>query len=438
MSRGQHADRRDTGTPHPPGERGGSGPMPGGMLGGQREGAGYTGATPPPTSAPEWPRPQLIATIAELAAVAPILAAAPVLALDAEFFQVRARGPDDPTHRLSLLQIALDQPRVSYVVDALRIADLSPLAAPLADGGILKLFHGIGADARVLASRGLVARDTLDLEAVSRSIFGQRESGLQAMLQRASGVRLDKSLQRADWSRRPLTAAMIAYAARDAEMTLVLYAWLAERYPTAVALHRSPAEEPPPAVAAWILPYLEGARPRPVVLAVAEAGLGADVPAQQRALGAALGAVCHPPQRARVMRLITDLELVGLAPNLRPYLTSAASEERAGAARALGRLHDTAAAELIAPLLADPVQDVRQAAALALELLHGAPPAPRPPFRPHTGSLSGPSGPVRWTSGGTSGDTPDDDGAGWRSKLRARFGATSSPPLAADSASEEG
>ena len=177
--------------------------------------------------------------------MAPILAAAPVLALDAEFFQVRARGPDDPTHRLSLLQIALDQPRVSYVVDALRIADLSPLAAPLADGGILKLFHGIGADARVLASRGLVARDTLDLEAVSRSIFGQRESGLQAMLQRASGVRLDKSLQRADWSRRPLTAAMIAYAARDAEMTLVLYAWLAERYPTAVALHRSPAEEPP-------------------------------------------------------------------------------------------------------------------------------------------------------------------------------------------------
>ena len=438
MSRGQHADRRDTGTPHPSGERGGSGPMPGGMLGGQREGAGYTGATPPPTPAPEWPRPQLIATIAELAAVAPILAAAPVLALDAEFFQVRARGPDDPTHRLSLLQIALDQPRVSYVVDALRIADLSPLAAPLADGGILKLFHGIGADARVLASRGLVARDTLDLEAVSRSIFGQRESGLQAMLQRASGVRLDKSLQRADWSRRPLTAAMIAYAARDAEMTLVLYAWLAERYPTAVALHRSPAEEPPPAVAAWILPYLEGARPRPVVLAVAEAGLGADVPAQQRALGAALGAVCHPPQRARVMRLITDLELVGLAPDLRPYLTSAASEERAGAARALGRLHDTAAAELIAPLLADPVQDVRQAAALALELLHGAPPAPRPPFRPHTGSLSGPSGPVRWTSGGTSGDTPDDDGAGWRSKLRARFGATSSPPLAADSASEEG
>jgi len=201
MSRGQRMDRRDAGTPPPSGERDGM-PMPGGPYGGQRDNAGYTGATPPISPAPEWPRRQLIATHAELAAAVPLLAAAPVLALDAEFFQVRARGPDDPAHRLSLLQIALDRPRVSYVVDALRIADLSPLEAPLADAGILKLFHGIGADARVLASRGLVARNTLDLEAVSRSIFGQRESGLQAMLQRASGVRLDKSLQRADWSRR--------------------------------------------------------------------------------------------------------------------------------------------------------------------------------------------------------------------------------------------
>jgi len=435
MPRGQRTDRRDAGILPPSGERG-SAPMPGVLHAGQRDGAGYTGATPPTSPAPEWPRPQLIATAADLAAAMPILAAAPVLALDAEFFQLRARGPDDPAHRLSLLQIALDHPRASYVVDALRIADLGPLAAPLGNAGILKLFHGIGADARVLASRGLVARNTLDLEAVSRSIFGQRESGLQAMLQRASGVRLDKSLQRADWSRRPLTSAMIAYAARDAEMTFVLYAWLAAHYPAAVALHRSPAEEPLPAVAAWILPYLEGARPRPVVLAVAEAGLGADAPAQQRALGEALGAVRHPPQRARVMRLITDLELVGLAPDLRPYLTSAASEERAGAARALGRLHDIGAVELIAPLLADPVQDVRQAAALALELLHGTPPPPHPPFRPHTGGPSGPGGPVRWTSGGESGDTPDDDGAGWRSKLRARFG-TSPPALAADGSGEE-
>jgi len=78
------------------------------------------------------------------------------------------------------------------------------------------------------------------------------------------------------------------------------------------------------------------------------------------------------------------------------------------------------------------VQDVRQAAALALELLHGTPSPPRPPFRPHA---SGPSGPVRWTSGGESGDTAADDGAGWRSKLRASFGAAS-PAMTEDEPGE--
>ena len=38
------------------------------------------------------------------------------------------------------------------------------------------------------------------------------------MLQRAFHYRLDKSLQRTDWTRRPLPPAMVAYAARDAEM----------------------------------------------------------------------------------------------------------------------------------------------------------------------------------------------------------------------------
>src|SRR5262249_2206571 len=152
-------------------------------------------------------------------------------------------------------------------------------------------------------TRELVARNTLDLEAVSRSIFGQRESGLQAMLQRACGIRLDKGFQRADWSKRPLTPAMIAYAARDAEMTFALYGWLSLHYSWAIVLHAPIADEAPPPVAWWVAPYLEGARPRPAALAVSEAGLADDVAAQEVALRTALVAVRHPTQRARVMRL---------------------------------------------------------------------------------------------------------------------------------------
>ncbi|MGH2485350.1 MAG: HEAT repeat domain-containing protein, partial [Ktedonobacterales bacterium] len=206
-----------------------------------------------------------------------------------------------------------------------------------------------------------------------------------------------------------------AYAARDAEMTLVLYGWLRENYSWAVALHESAADEPPPEVAEWILPYLEGARPRPVALAVAEARIANNPPRQLDDVRAALLAVRHPNQRARVMRVITDLELARLAPDLRPYINAEASEERAGAIRAIGRLHDKSALPLIQPLLADPVQDVRQAAFLAVEQLSGS--ANRRPRR------ALPSGPVKWTSAADPREeTPSGDADDWRAKLRATFG----------------
>ena len=241
---------------------------------------GYRGELPPPLAPPPRTRWTFVERPDELLRTAAALRGATVLAIDAEFMQVRVRGPDDPSHRLALLQLAaMPGAEGAYVVDPLRLTDLSPLEEPLQDGRLLKLFHGSGADTRVLATRGLVARHTLDLEAVSRSIFGQRESSLQSMLLRACGVRLDKSLQRSDWTRRPLTPAMLAYAARDAAMTLVLYTWLAAHYPWAIALHEEPEDEVAPAVAAWISPFLEGSRSQRVEWAVAEAGLEGNSPA---------------------------------------------------------------------------------------------------------------------------------------------------------------
>ncbi len=375
----------------------------------------YRGASPALITPPIWHRRLFIDRPADLRAFAADLAHASVLAIDAEFVQnYHRRAPEDPTHRLTLLQFALDNDyRASYVVDALRLSDLSPLRDPLERGDILKLFHGMSSDIRVLASRGLVAHHTLDLEAVSRSLFGQRESGLQAMLHRATGERLDKSLQRADWSRRPLTPAMVAYAARDAEVTYVLYHWLLSHYPKAVSKFVMAAGDPPAQVAVWLRPYLESSRGRPIDMALAEAGLDNDIAAQIEALRQALVADLRPNQRARMMRLITDLELRELAPDLRAYLTSSASEERAGAARALGRLRVAAAIEEIRALQQDPVQDVRQASQTALGFLEGG-------AIPRTGLRSERHNGHRvWSSG-----QREDEAApaeAWRTALRARF-----------------
>ena len=336
-------------------------------------------------------------------------------------------------------------------MDALRLADLSPLQTPLHSAQTLKLFHGVSSDLRVLAARGLEVRHLLDLEAVSRAIFGQRESGLQTMLLRACNVRLDKSLQRADWSRRPLTTAMVAYAARDAEMTYALYDWLAANYAPYTALYEVPADDAPPPVAPWIAACLATGRSHSVEVALEEAGLLDQIAAQEEPLRQALALVRYPSQRARILRIITDLDLRSLASDIRPLLGALTAEERAGAARALGRLADRASTELVRPLLADPVADVRQAAQTALDFLRSGN-SPRPPVRmwsgnrqranqqasqTQAGQASGGRVSQRmWTSesprdettpgahtASTTSNASNGDTGDWRAVLRARFGA---------------
>jgi hypothetical protein len=385
---------------------------------------GYLGISAPPIEVPLWAQRRYIERPADLVALCHDLMDARVLALDAEFSQSPVRLPDGPSHHLSLLQLAVDHnARRSYVVDAQRIADLWPLQAPLQNAATLKLFHSMGSDARVLSSRGLVAVNTLDLEAVSRSLFGQRESGLRSMLLRSCNLWLDKSFQRADWSQRPLSLGMLAYAAQDAEMTLMLYHWLADNYDWAVRLHHIPGGEAPPPVADWILPFLEGSRPRHLALVPGQEGIITDITEEERSLRHALSVVYHPPQRARVIRLIVDLELRRLAPDLYPYLSSPASEERQSAVRGIGRLHEKSAIELVRPLLGDPVQEVRQAAKLALEQLQGSRPTAAP--HPHASART-PAGLVKWSS--ESHDTGSPAAGGWQDTLRAHFGLSPTPP----------
>ncbi len=405
----------------------------------------YSGASAPQMPLPTWKRRLFIDRPADLLAFVAEAKDARVLAIDTEFIETPYRRPTDPSHKLTLLQFAFDNDyRASYVVDALRLADLSPLQEILGRAETLKLFHDTSADKRVLATRGLVARQTLDLEAVSRSLFGGRASGLQAMLLRATGVRMDKSLQRADWGKRPLTSAMVAYAARDAEMTYTLYLWLKTNYPDQVARYIVPASAVSPDIASWLLASLEGGRSYTVEDALEDAGLTDDLNAQEAALRQALGVLRNPQQRAKVLRFIGDLALTALAPDVRPYLASSSAEERSGAARTLGKLRDKEAVEPLKLLITDPTPDVRQATTNALTAIASGEP-PRLPYRRGWGRLaqtvahrnesdSGTSGVApdsRWTDASrqrvwTSESAPDEaPGAApddWRAALRARFG----------------
>ena len=218
---------------------------------------GYLGPTPPPGQLPPKGQRAWVDHKEQLSHAVNVLTTSHVVAIDAEFTQSRSRaqGAGGTTvPRLALLQLAID--KHCFVVDALRLQDLSPLIDVIANPAIVVLLHGAGGDMRVMAERGLNVVHYYDLEAACRSIFGQHESSLASMLQRAFHMRLDKSLQRTDWTRRPLPPAMIAYAARDAEVTLALYHWLDEYYHPILQLHEN--TDQPDDVAPWIEPFLRG------------------------------------------------------------------------------------------------------------------------------------------------------------------------------------
>ena len=76
-----------------------------------------------------------------------LLKASNVIAVDAEFTLVRSAiqtNVSTTSQRLALLQLAID--KQCFVVDALRLHDLSPLAAVVADPSIIILLHGAGSD----------------------------------------------------------------------------------------------------------------------------------------------------------------------------------------------------------------------------------------------------------------------------------------------------
>src|SRR5436305_2866146 len=374
---------------------------------------GYLGPTPPLGQLPQKGERLWIDRPEELRRAANMLQQARVVAIDAEFTLVRSRTQSDVSSsapRLALLQLAIDGH--CYIVDTLRLVDLSPLTGVVGNPEIVVLLHGAGADLRVMAERGLEVVHYYDLEATSRSIFGQQESSLAAMLQRAFNYRLDKSLQRTDWMRRPLPSAMIAYAARDAEVTLALYYWLNQHYPTILKLHEYTGQSD--LVAPWIEPFLQGIVSVAAEVAVAEAKAQGVIKSKEQVYEdcrAALLMLMHPMRRSRLLRLIADLSLVQLAPDIQPLLQASASGERAGSARALGRLGIMSAKPLIRPLLQDPVYDVRKAAQTALGSLgEKAPRPPRPtPMRAVDGTRSWVVETIHQP------EVPDND---WRTRLR--------------------
>jgi ribonuclease D len=115
--------------------------------------------------------------------------------------------------KICLVQIAAGSE--CFLVDPLKITDLSPLALFLNNPEITKILHGADYDIRSLyRDYQFQIRNLFDTESGAR-FLGLKETGLGALLGARFQIQLDKRFQKKDWSKRPLTDPMSAYAAAD-------------------------------------------------------------------------------------------------------------------------------------------------------------------------------------------------------------------------------
>jgi ribonuclease D len=115
--------------------------------------------------------------------------------------------------RVYLLQ--LSTPSEHAVVDPLPIASPAGLGRLIEAPEVQVVFHDADYDLRLLRQDyGWKVRGLFDTR-VAAQLLGIKQFGLAALLEQYFGVKLDKKHQRADWSMRPLTPDMLAYAAQD-------------------------------------------------------------------------------------------------------------------------------------------------------------------------------------------------------------------------------
>ena len=117
------------------------------------------------------------------------------------------------SEQICLIQFSTD--KTDYLVDTLAGVDISGLKAVFADPKIEKIFHAAEYDILCLKrDYGLAFANLFDTMQAAR-ILGVEKLGLANLLADLYGIDHPKGLQKADWSKRPLTPEMCAYARMD-------------------------------------------------------------------------------------------------------------------------------------------------------------------------------------------------------------------------------
>jgi ribonuclease D len=138
------------------------------------------------------------------------------LALDTEFMRESTYHP-----QLCLIQVATVAD--CCLIDPLAGLDLAPLHELLLERTRLKILHAARQDLEVLSrAAGAVPGPLFDTQVAAAFLGFAPQIGYAELVARQLGHSIDKGQTRTDWSKRPLTAAQLAYAADDVRHLLTL------------------------------------------------------------------------------------------------------------------------------------------------------------------------------------------------------------------------
>ena len=132
-----------------------------------------------------------------------------VLAIDTEFLRERTYYA-----KLCLIQMATDSEVV--IVDPFEVTDLSVMKPLLEDPDVMKIFHAAGQDLEIIWHEvGCMPKPLFDTQVAAALLGHTQQIGYGALVHAVCGVQLKKMDSFTDWSRRPLSASQLDYAADD-------------------------------------------------------------------------------------------------------------------------------------------------------------------------------------------------------------------------------
>lgn len=152
---------------------------------------------------------------AKLAPVLDALAQQPQIAVDTESNSLHAYH-----ERVCLIQVSSRE--ADYIIDPLAVRDLSGFGALLADPSIETVFHAAEYDLMCLKRDFHFEIANLFDTMVAARVCGIRQVGLNNLVRAFLDIELDKSHQRDNWGRRPLSVASLRYAQMDTHYLLDL------------------------------------------------------------------------------------------------------------------------------------------------------------------------------------------------------------------------